>query len=167
MKKYSKIKNLRNFVFAMISLFLALPYILIFNGSLPLFIGGFVALLLTQVCFNTSTFIVEENKQLNNDREKNITRLLGRPNFVMFGKWIGGAPPIQNLNRSDEGRCIAFSWMIIAFIHLVSATFIEDSLAYSGPMQFQKYFPVWLLIILLAVWDIGKHLYHIIKNKLY
>lgn len=95
---------------------------------------------------------------MKKDREKHIVRRMSRAAFV-GGKAIGGgAPPTQNIYTSDSTRATAFSWLIVLLIHLVMATVIEDALAYSGPMQFGKYLPVWIPILLFLLWDGGKQL---------
>ena len=156
--KNLKLKSRRNFYCTLLSLLAALPYILIFDGPILLFLGGLAALLLVQMTFNTVTFIVEENTEMKKDREKHIVRRMSRAAFVGGRSIGGGAPPTQNIYTSDVTRATAFSWLIVAIIHLVMATVIEDSLAYAGPMQFGKYLPVWIPILLLLLWDGGKQL---------
>ena len=156
MKKTFKIKNRRNFYCTLLSLLATLPYILIFDGPILLFLGGLVALLLVQIFFNTATFIIEENTEMKKDREKHIVRRMSRAAFVVGRSIGGGAPPTQNIYTSDITRATAFSWLIVAFVHLVMATVIEDALAYTGPMQFGKYLPVWGIILVLLLWDCVK-----------
>lgn len=57
MKKTFKIKNRRNFYSTLLSLLATLPYLLIFDGPILLFLGGLAALLLVQITFNTAPLL--------------------------------------------------------------------------------------------------------------
>lgn len=154
--KKPRIKNRRNFYCTLLSLLAVLPYILLYDGPDLLFFVGMIALLLVQLLFNTTIFIVEDDPNAKKDREKNIVRMMSRTVFIANRYGGGSVPPTQNIYTSDATRATAFSWLIIVLTHLISATVIEDNLAYAGPMQFGKYLPVWGTILVLLLWDCVK-----------
>lgn len=156
MKKQLNIKNRRNFYCTLLSLLTVLPYILLYNGPKLIFLCGMIALLLVQILYNTTPFIVEEDSNAKKDREKNIVRMMGRTIFIASRYGGGSVPPTQNIYTSDGTRATAFSWLIVILIHLITATAIEDQMAYAGPMQFGKYLPVWGIILVVLLWDCVK-----------
>ncbi len=158
MKPRRTLQNPRNLILTLLSVLLTLPYSLSSGGPYTALLVGLPALTVIHLVLGTAVFHDDPNEAVAKDREKAVTDLLQNPFFIFSKGAGGGAISTQDVQSSDEGRCIAFSWLTVAAVHLLNAVLIEDKLAYTGPMRLSRYWPVWLLCIALATWDIYKHL---------
>lgn len=92
-----------------------------------------------------------DDRRVAQEKAKQVRHM---PIIRMSGRYSSAFLPTGDLSISNHKRLLPLSWMVAAFTFLGTLTVYEDSLDYIGPINLEKYYPVFGLMVLLLLADI-------------
>ena len=119
-------------------------------------IAGLIIWLAVQTTLNvhpTGDAADPDDRRVAQEKAKQ-TRHLPIASPLRGGNRYGAFLPTGDLAISNHKRLLPLSWMVAAFTFLGTLTVYEDSLDYIGPINLEKYYPVFGLMVLLLLADI-------------
>ena len=128
-------------------------------------IAGLIIWLAVQTTLNvhpTGDAADPDDRRVAQEKAKQVRHM---PIIRMSGRYSSAFLPTGDLSISNHKRLLPLSWMVAAFTFLGTLTVYEDSLDYIGPINLEKYYPVFGLMVLLLLADIylayrrGKNLF--------
>lgn len=117
-------------------------------------IAGLIIWLAVQTTLNvhpTGDAADPDDRRVAQEKAKQVRHM---PIIRMSGRYSSAFLPTGDLSISNHKRLLPLSWMVAAFTFLGTLTVYEDSLDYIGPINLEKYYPVFGLMVLLLLADI-------------
>ena len=117
-------------------------------------IAGLIIWLAVQTTLNvhpTGDAADPDDRRVAQEKAKQVRHM---PVIRMSGRYSSAFLPTGDLSISNHKRLLPLSWMVAAFTFLGTLTVYEDSLDYIGPINLEKYYPVFGLMVLLLLADI-------------
>ena len=117
-------------------------------------IAGLIIWLAVQTTLNvhpTGDDADPDDRRVAQEKAKQVRHM---PIIRMSGRYSSAFLPTGDLSISNHKRLLPLSWMVAAFTFLGTLTVYEDSLDYIGPINLEKYYPVFGLMVLLLLADI-------------
>ena len=117
-------------------------------------IAGLIIWLAVQTTLNvhpTGDAADPDDRRMAQEKAKQVRHM---PIIRMSGRYSSAFLPTGDLSISNHKRLLPLSWMVAAFTFLGTLTVYEDSLDYIGPINLEKYYPVFGLMVLLLLADI-------------
>ena len=117
-------------------------------------IAGLIIWLAVQTTLNvhpTGDAADPDDRRVAQEKAKQVRHM---PIIRMSGRYSSAFLPTGDLAISNHKRLLPLSWMVAAFTFLGTLTVYEDSLDYIGPINLEKYYPVFGLMVLLLLADI-------------
>ena len=117
-------------------------------------IAGLIIWLAVQTTLNvhpTGDAADPDDRRVAQEKAKQVRHM---PVIRMSGRYSSAFLPTGDLAISNHKRLLPLSWMVSTFTFLGTLTVYEDSLDYIGPINLEKYYPVFGLMVLLLLADI-------------
>lgn len=117
-------------------------------------IAGLIIWLAVQTTLNvhpTGDAADPDDRRVAQEKAKQVRHM---PVIRISGRYSSAFLPTGDLSISNHKRLLPLSWMVAAFTFLGTLTVYEDSLDYIGPINLEKYYPVFGLMVLLLLADI-------------